>query len=67
MPVITLPTHFGTKNGHIIDHIYVKSENDISDVYAGISLYKFSHHLPVFVSVPLKIVPSELPKNYLLN
>ena len=62
LPVITLPTHFGTKNGSIIDHIYVKTDVELSDIYAGISLHKFSNHLPVFVSIPLKNEPIELPK-----
>ena len=62
LPVITLPTHFGPKNGSIIDHIYVKSDIDLSDLYSGISLHKFSDHLPIFCSIPLKNEPIELPK-----
>ena len=30
LPVITLPTHFGTRNCSIIDHVYIKSENPIT-------------------------------------
>ena len=62
LPVITLPTHFGTKNGSILDHIYVKADIELSEIYAGISLHKFSDHLPVFLSIPLKKDPIELPK-----
>ena len=62
LPLITLPTHFGTRNGSILDHIYVKTDVDLSDIYAGISLHKFSHHLPVFISIPLKNIVKELPK-----
>ena len=62
LPVITLPTHFGTRNGHIIDHIYVKSDIDQSELYAGILLHKFSKHLPVFTCLPLKNEIIELPK-----
>ena len=62
LPVITLPTHFGTRNGSIIDHIYVKTESDLTNIYAGISLHKFSNHLPVFVSIPIKNEKIELPK-----
>ena len=62
LPLITLPTHFGTKNGSILDHIYVKTDIDLSAIYAGISLHKFSHHLPVFISIPLKNTINELPK-----
>ena len=62
LPVITLPTHFGTRNGSIIDHIYVKTDSDLSNLYSGISLHTFSNHLPVFVSIPLKNEKTELPK-----
>ena len=62
LPLITLPTHFGTRNGHIIDHIYVKTDIDLSNIYSGISMHNFSHHLPVFTVIPLKNVKSELPK-----
>ena len=62
LPLITLPTHFGTKNGSILDHIYVKTDVDLKEIYTGISLHKFSHHLPVFISIPLKNVVIELPK-----
>ena len=62
LPVITLPTHFGSKNGSIIDHIYVKTDIDLANLYAGISLHSFSHHLPVFISMPLKNEVVELPK-----
>ena len=62
LPVITLPTHFGSKNGSIIDHIYVKTEGESSNLYAGISLHNFSDHLPVFVSLPIKNEKIELPK-----
>ena len=60
--MITFPTHFGSRNGSIIDHIYVKTDIDIANIYAGISLHNFSHHLPVFISIPLKHEVTELPK-----
>ena len=62
LPVITLPTHFGTKNGSIIDHIYVKTDMELSTLYTGILLHKFSNHLPVFTCIPLKNEIVELPK-----
>ena len=62
VPVITLPTHFGTRNGSIIDHIYVKSDISLSNLYAGILLHTFSKHLPVFISIPLKNEVTKLPK-----
>ena len=62
LPLITLPTHFGTLNGSIIDHIYAKTETDINSLYAGILIHKFSNHLAVFVSLPLKKEKHELPK-----
>ena len=62
LPLITLPTHFGTRNGSIIDHIYVKTDIDTANIYSGISLHSFSHHLPVFTIIPLKNKISELPK-----
>ena len=61
LPLITLPTHFGTRNGSIIDHIYVKTDIDMSNIYSGISMHNFSHHLPVFTVIPLKNVKTELP------
>ena len=62
LPVITLPTHFGSINASIIDHIYVKTDIDLSNLYSGISLHKFSNHLPVFLSLPLKNELIDLPK-----
>ena len=62
LPVITLPTHFGTRNGSILDHIYIKTDIDISKIVSGISMHCFSHHLPVFTILPLKNEIHELPK-----
>ena len=62
LPLITFPTHFGPKNGSIIDHIYIKSNISLSNTYSGISLYKFSNHLPVFTCIPIKNEVSQLPK-----
>ena len=62
LPVITLPTHFGSRNGSIIDHIYIKTDTDLNNFYAGISLHTFSNHLPVFVAIPLKTLVDEIPK-----
>ena len=36
LPVITLPTHFGSRNGSIIDHIYAKTYIDSSELHTGI-------------------------------
>ena len=62
LPVITLPTHFSTRNGTILDHIYLKTDFDPDSVYAGISIHKFSDHLPVFISIPLKKERVNFPK-----
>ena len=46
LPLITLPTHFGTRNGSILDHIYVKTDIDMSSIYSGISMHFFSITYP---------------------
>ena len=61
-PLITFPTHFGPKNGSIIDHIYVKTDSNLSQTYSGISLHSFSNHLPVFTCLPIKNEIKKFPK-----
>ena len=54
LPLTTFPTHFGPINGSIIDHIYIKTNIDLSDIHTGIATHRFSHHFPVFTCVPIK-------------
>ena len=62
LPVITYPTHFSDYNGTIIDHIYVKVNNCMSNIYAGISMHLFSKHHPTFISISVKNEIKKLPK-----
>ena len=62
LPHITLPTHFGSRNGSIIDQIFIKADMNIEDIHSGILLHEFSHHLPVFTCLPLKFEKLSLPK-----
>ena len=52
-PVISRPTHFTGLNPTCIDHILC---NDLSDaISSGIFRDKISHHLPIFLSLDLKL------------
>lgn len=61
-PVITNPTRFSNTRESLLDHIFVKSNNDSKTYFAGILTSKISDHLATFFVLPLQFENLSKPK-----
>jgi hypothetical protein len=51
IPKIVLPTRITNQSSTLIDNVYVKLSNDLSDTTAGILTHQISDHQPYFISL----------------